>query len=196
MRPTARPPRARRRRQGWPANQTVTAGALTDTGYTLTFSGGVDVSPLAITNANGASGSVTETAKGAAGLLPPRTLATAGTVTDTGYTLTFAGASARTDLLPLTVTNGTGGAAGTVRETVKGTPGVAGWLSDTTVTIGTVADTGYNVTFNALTPLGSARQTGLGDVEQLVRHGRDRRHGDDHDAGQVRDRPGSLPQQR
>ena len=38
------------------------------------------------------------------------------------------------------------------------------------MTIGTVADTGYTVTFNALTPLGSARQTGLGDVPQLDGH--------------------------
>jgi hypothetical protein len=46
-----------------------------------------------------------------------------------------------------------------LRENVKGTAGFAGWLSDTTVAVGTVADTGYTVTFNALTPLGSARQT-------------------------------------
>ncbi len=154
------------------------------------------MSPLAITNATGASGSVTETAKGAAGLLPPRTLATAGTVTDTGYTLTFAGASARTDLLPLTVTNGTGGAAGTVRETVKGTPGVAGWLSDTTVTIGTVADTGYTRHLQRLDAAPERPPDRARRRRPARRHGRDRRHRDHHDAGQVRDRPGSLPQQR
>ncbi|WP_028063246.1 hypothetical protein [Solirubrobacter soli] len=143
----------------WPANLTVTAGTVSETGYTLTFTGGLDVAPIGIS-----SGTVTETVKGTAGLLPPGTVATVGTVADTGYTLTFAGASAKTDLLPLSVVDGTG----TVRELVKGTPGVASWLSDTTVTIGTVADTGYTVTFNALTPLGSPRQTGLGDVGQLT----------------------------
>ncbi|MDA0163273.1 hypothetical protein OM076_23565 [Solirubrobacter ginsenosidimutans] len=142
----------------WPATLNVTAGTVTDAGFTLTFTGGLDVSPLGVSN-----GSVDETVKGAPGLLPAGTVATVGAVADTGYTLTFAGASARKDLLPLAVVNG----SGTVRETVKGTPGVSNWLADTTVAIGTVADTGYTVTFNALTPLGSARETGLGDVPQL-----------------------------
>jgi hypothetical protein len=161
---------------GWPTSgtpATVAVGALSDAGYTLTFGGGglqgSDVAPFAVTDGTGgASGSVAETVKGAQGLLPVGTVATAGTVADTGYTLTFGGSQTKTDLGPLTVTNGSAGVTGTVRETVKGSAGFAGWLSDTTVTIGTVADTGYNVTFNALTPLGSARQTGLGDVSQLV----------------------------
>ncbi len=156
---------------GFPANGTVTVGALTDAGYTLTLSGaglqGTDVSPFAVTNASGASGTVAETVKGTQGLLPVGTVATIGAVADTGYTLTLGGSVARTDLLPLTVTNGTGGTTGTVRETVKGTPGFAGWIPETTVSVGAVPDTGYNVTFNALTPLGSVRQTGLGDVNQL-----------------------------
>ena len=145
--------------EGWPSTLTVTAGPMTDTGFALTFTGGLDIAPLGVSG-----GSVVETVKGAPGLLPAGTVATVGAVADTGYTLTFGGVSARTDLTALSVVDGTG----TVRETVKGTPGVASWLSDTTVAIGTVADTGYTVTFNALTPLGSARQTGLGDVPQLT----------------------------
>ena len=69
---------------------------LSDTGYTLTFGGGglqgSDVSPFSDHERHGRrSGSVAETAKGAAGLLPAGTVATAGTVADTGYTLTFGG---------------------------------------------------------------------------------------------------------
>jgi hypothetical protein len=160
---------------GWPTNgtaATVAAGAVTDAGYTLTFGGGglqgTDVSDFSVTSGSGASGTVAETVKGAQGLLPVGTVATVGAVADTGYTITFGGAVTRTDVAPLSVTNATGGTTGTVRETVKGTAGFAGWIPETTVTIGTVADTGYNVTFNALTPLGSVRQTGLGDVSQLT----------------------------
>ena len=47
------------------------------------------------------------------------------------------------------------------------------------------------------TPLGSARQTGLGDVTNLCHeHRRGDRHRHDDDAGQVRHRPGRLPEQR
>jgi hypothetical protein len=144
----------------WPANTTVTASEpAAGGGFTLTFTAGTDYDPVAVSD-----GTVTETTKGAKGILPAGTIATVGTVADTGYTVTFGGAVARTDLVPLTVT----GTPATVRETVKGTAGFAHWTPDTTVAIGTVADTGYTVTFNALTPLGSARQTGLGDVAQLT----------------------------
>jgi hypothetical protein len=156
----------------WPANATVTAAGVSDGGYTLTFGAGgfvpADVPDVTISDAAGASGTVAETVKGAKGLLPVGTIATVGTVADTGYTVTLGGSAAKTDLLPLTVENASAGAAGTVRETVKGTPGFAHWIPETTVAIGTVADTGYNVTFNALTALGATRQTGLGDVSQLT----------------------------
>ena len=61
---------------GWPAGATVTvaafggAGALTDTGFQVTFNGGplaaTNVIPLALSNATGASGFIGETAKGGA----------------------------------------------------------------------------------------------------------------------------------
>jgi hypothetical protein len=157
---------------GWPASGTVTAGAVTDAGYSLTFGGaafqGTDVSELSVTNGTGGTtGTVAETVPGSQGLLPPGSVATVGTVADTGYTITFGGALARTAVDPLTVTNGTGGTSGTVRESVRGSQGFAGWIPDTTVSIGAVTDAGYTVTFNALTPLGSARQTGLGDVNLM-----------------------------
>ena len=65
---------------GWPAGGTVTVGAVTDAGYTLTFGGshqGTDVDPLAVTNGTGGTtGAVTETTKGAPGILPPARPAT------------------------------------------------------------------------------------------------------------------------
>ncbi len=144
----------------WPANTTVTASDPAAGGsFTLTFTAGTDYDAVAVSD-----GTVTESTKGAKGILPAGAIATVGTVADTGYTVTFGGSVARTDVLPLTVT----GAPATVRETVKGSAGFAHWIPDTTVAIGTVADTGYTVTFNALTPLGSARQTGLGGVSQLT----------------------------
>jgi|GEM_PF-1067433 len=143
----------------WPANTTVTAGDLTDSGFSLSFTAGTDYDPVSVSG-----GSVTETVKGAKGLLPSGTIASVGTVADSGYTVTFGGAAARADVTALTVE----GTPATVRETVKGTPGFAHWLADTTVSVGSVTNAGYSVTFNALTPLGSARQTGLGDVAQLT----------------------------
>ena len=51
---------------------------------------------------------------------PPRSLQ----LTDTGFTVTFAGTLAAIDQAPLTVTNTTGDVAGTVQERIKGAPGV------------------------------------------------------------------------
>ena len=59
----------------WPAGATVAVSALTATGYTLTFSGalqGTDVDPFELTSPVGLTGAVTETTKGAPGLLPAR----------------------------------------------------------------------------------------------------------------------------
>ena len=89
------------------------------------------------------------------------TVTVSGASDTAGPTITFAGASANTDVPAVTIVFGACAAAGTPctatnRENVKGTTGVAGWIPNATVTIGTVADTGYNVTFN-----------GLGDVSQL-----------------------------
>ena len=80
-------------------------------------------------------------------------------------------------MAPLTVTNpvDTGGAAlisGSVRETVKGTAGRPGWTTGGTATIGTLSDTGFNVTFAGtlssvnVGPLSVTNATG--DVTSLV----------------------------
>ncbi len=58
----------------WVAGNTLAVGTVTDAGYTLTLSGnlqGTDVEPFSVVNATGATGAVTETVKGAPGLLPP-----------------------------------------------------------------------------------------------------------------------------
>jgi hypothetical protein len=85
----------------------------------------------------------------------PGTATSAG-AGNTGFTATFGGALAQTDVSSLAIVSCTGACTSTVRENVKGTTAIAGWLAGSTVSIGTVADTGYTVTFN-----------GLGDVSQL-----------------------------
>ena len=89
------------------------------------------------------------------------TVTVAGASNTAGPTITFGGASSNTDVPAVTIVFGSCAAAvtpctSTNRETVKGTTGVAGWLPGATVSIGTVTDTGYTVTFNS-----------LGDVSQL-----------------------------
>ena len=125
-----------------------------------------------------------ETAKGTPGLLPSGTVATVGTVADTGYTLTFAGTERPHRPAPADRSvNGTGHRA-------RGGQGHAGRGQ---LALRHDGDDRHRRRHRLhaspstrLTPLGSARQTGLGDVSQLDRHRRDDRHGDDHHAGQVR----------
>ena len=74
----------------------------------------------------------------------------AGTVSSAGagpggFTLTFGGASAATDVPSASIVDCTCGSA--VRETVKGGGAVAGWPAGGTVTVGTVTDAGYSLTF-------------------------------------------------
>ncbi len=83
-----------------------------------------------------------------------------GTVTssgagNTGFTATFGGTLANSQVSLISIVNCTGSCTSTVRENSRGSAGVLG-IAGGTVTVGTVADTGYNVTFNA-----------LGDVSQL-----------------------------
>ncbi len=140
---------------GWPAGGTVSVGAIT-TSFTLTFAGahqGTNPGAVAITGGTGgATGIVTETTPGSAGILPAGTQASSTTPTDAGFTVTFAGLAANTDVASLSVTNpvDTGGAAvisGSVRETVKGTAGRPGWTTGGTATVSTLTDAGFNVVF-------------------------------------------------
>ncbi len=115
---------------GWPAGGTVAVGLLTDTGFTLTFSGthqGTDVSLVSVTNGVGASGSVVETTKGTAGIIPIGATATvaafggAGVLNDFGFQVTFGAGLGLMNLDPLAITN-LNGASAFVGETAKGGP--------------------------------------------------------------------------
>jgi Metallo-peptidase family M12B Reprolysin-like len=109
---------------GWPAGATVAVGQVTDAGFALTFGGthqGTDVAPFSVT-----TGTVAETTKGTAALLPPGASATAaafggtGNLTDAGFQLTFGAGLANVDLdsIALELT----GATGFTGETARGGP--------------------------------------------------------------------------
>ena len=92
------------------------------------------------------------------------TVSVSGASNTAGPVITFAGASANTDIPPVSIVFGACATAGTPctatnRETAKGTTGIAGWIPGTTVSIGTVTDTGYTVTFNALGDVNSLSVT-------------------------------------
>ncbi|HET9944120.1 MAG TPA: hypothetical protein VFR56_00600, partial [Actinomycetes bacterium] len=114
---------------GWPAGGTVTVGTVTDAGYSLTFGGslsGSDLAELAVVDGTGTTGSVTETAKGAAGILPAGGSVTVagfggGAFDDTGFQVTFGGALAGVDVDMIGLV-GFSGATGFVGDTAKGGP--------------------------------------------------------------------------
>lgn len=68
---------------------------------------------------------------------------------NTGFTLTFSGASANTDVPSIAIVNlGCSPACtATVRENVKGTLPVTGWPAGGAVTVGSLTDAGYTLTF-------------------------------------------------
>ncbi len=136
---------------------TVTSAGAGNTGFTLTFAGAsanVDVPSISIVNCTPTcTSSVRELAKGGVAMAgwPSGGTVAVGTVTDTGYALTFSGAHQGTDVGPFSVTNGTGGTAGTVAETVKGTQGLLPVGATATVAAwggaGALNDAGFQVTF-------------------------------------------------
>lgn len=101
---------------------TVTSNGAGNTGFTLTFtqaSAGVALPPVEIVNCT-CTATVRQTANGGP---PPATWPAGGTVTvgsltDTGFTLTFSGAHQGTDVASVSASDGT------VVETVKGTQGM------------------------------------------------------------------------
>jgi hypothetical protein len=108
----------------WPAGATVAVGPVSDAGFTLTFGGsllGTDVDPFSVT-----PGTVTETARGAPGILPPGASAAVaafggtGALDDTGFQVTFGGTLANVDVPALTVV--VSGGSGFVGETAQGGP--------------------------------------------------------------------------
>jgi Metallo-peptidase family M12B Reprolysin-like/Putative Ig domain len=109
---------------GWPAGATVVSGPVTDAGFTLTLSGtlqGTDVAPFTVTG-----GTVAETAKGTAALLPPGSTGTVaafggtGELTDAGFQISFGAGLAGIDLEPVGLA--IEGASGFVGETARGGP--------------------------------------------------------------------------
>ena len=107
---------------------------------------------LAISTAN-----IVAAITGIAGFPVGGTVSASGVSATTGnFTVTFGGTLANTDVSSLSVVNCLPACSAVVRENVKGTTGIAGWIPGTSVSVGTVADTGYTVTFN-----------GLGDVNSL-----------------------------
>ena len=124
-----RRPRAARALSTWPAGATVAAGTPTDAGYTLTVSGtaqGGDFDPFAIADPVGTEGTVTETVKGTAGILPAGATAAvsgfggAGAPSADGFQVTFGGTLGLIDV-PALVLAVTGG-SGFVGETAHGGP--------------------------------------------------------------------------
>jgi hypothetical protein len=148
---------------------TVASAGAGNTGFTLTFSGasaGIDVPAVTIVNCTGTcTSTVRETAKGGGPMAgwPAGGTAAITAVTDAGYSLQFSGAHQGTDVDPLSVTNGTGGAAGTVAEATKGTAGILPAGATGVVAAfggaGGLNDTGFQVTFGA--------GLGLVDVDSL-----------------------------
>ncbi len=114
---------------GWPTGATLAVGTVTDAGYTLTIGGtaqGSDFDPFSIADPVGTAGTVTETVKGAPGILPVGATAAvsgfggAGTPSGDGFQVTFGGALGLIDVpaFGLEVTGGTG----FVGETAHGGP--------------------------------------------------------------------------
>ena len=136
---------------------TVTSAGAGNSGFTLTFGGAsanTDVPSVSIVNCTGTcTAAVRETAKGGGPIAgwPAGGTVAVGTVADSGYTLTFSGGHQGTDVDPVSVTNGTGGATGTVAETTKGAGGILPAGATATVAAfggaGTLNDNGFQVTF-------------------------------------------------
>ncbi len=112
----------------WPDGATVAVGSVSDTGYSLTISGtaqGADFAPISLAEFSGADGTVTETVKGAPGLLPVAATGVVagfagGTFNDTGFQVTFGAGLGNADQPPIGIEFT--GATGFVGETARGGP--------------------------------------------------------------------------
>ena len=146
----------------------ATVSALTNAGFTVTFSGAsanVNAAALQVVECNNGLDACVyanrESARGGTAMTGWPALGTVavGTVTDAGYTLTFSGAHQGTNVSALTVTSGTGGVTGAVAETTAGTAGIL--PAGTQAALGTPNDAGFTVTFS---PTGAAANTDVGPL--------------------------------
>ena len=153
---------------------TVTSANAGNGGFTLTFAGAsanVDVPSISIVNCTGGcTSSVRELAKGSVAVAgwPVGGTVAVGSLTDTGFTLTFSGVHQGTDVSAVAVTNGVGGVTGSVAETVKGTPGMLPIGATATVApfgaAGIFNDFGFQVTFGGTLGLLNTSQLALTNV--------------------------------
>ncbi|MDA0136201.1 M12 family metallo-peptidase [Solirubrobacter deserti] len=147
---------------------TATVTGAGNTGFTVTFAGGLagtDVPSISVTpSAAAATATVREIAKGGARILPEGATVGVSNLSDTGYTLLFGGTLAGQDVDPLTVTSATG-ADGTVVETNKGGAGILAAGQTVAVTGfggGAFDTTGFQITYTGT--LGAADQPAVGLV--------------------------------
>src|SRR3954466_12085069 len=122
---------------------TLTGFNATTQGYQISFNGNntpvIGAGGLANNNAN-----ILAALNALPGFPAGATVSGAG---NGGFTVTFAGASANTDVPSLSIVNCTGACTPAVRENVKGSKALATLPAGATVTVGPVSDTGYNLLF-------------------------------------------------
>ncbi|MDA0180215.1 M12 family metallo-peptidase [Solirubrobacter phytolaccae] len=165
------------------ATGTATITGAGNTGFTVTFAGGLagtDVPSIAVVQGTGTyTSAVREAAKGGTGILGAGATVAVSTITDTGYTLLLGGTLAGIDVDALTIAGATGTEA-TVVETTKGGAGILGAGATATVTGfggGTFDTTGFQVTFGGtlanlnLAPLTVAVEGGTGFVGETAKGG-------------------------
>jgi len=128
--------------QGGNEQQQVTFSGFNQNSQSFTITIGGNTSAVlgqggaAVTNAN-----VAAAINAIAGFPGGATVTGAG---NTGFTVTFGGALAETDVGPISISF-SGAATATVRETAKGTAGLASWPAGGLVTVGPVSDSGYTL---------------------------------------------------
>ena len=120
-------------------------------------------------------------------------LGATGTVTSAGagnggFTITFGGGLANTDVPSISIVNCTTTCMATVRETAKGGTPLAGWPAGGTVAVGTFTDAGYTLSFGGaliaadvdpftVTNTNVGGRHGDREREGRLRHPAGRRHG-------------------
>jgi hypothetical protein len=119
---------------------TFTSFSATTQSFTVTI-GGNTSAPLGLGGATVSNANVAAAINAIAGFPGGATVTGAG---NGGFTVSFAGALANTDVAPITV-NFSGAATAAVRENAKGAARLASWPEGAALTVGTVTDSGYTL---------------------------------------------------